>query len=70
MRNQAAFDRAMQMDRPLLLTPRQTAATGIMSLYSIRRGIAEETIPFVKIGKHYRINYTLLLQQMSGNAED
>ena len=70
MRNQAAFDRAMQMDRPLLLTPRQTAETGIMSLYSIRRGIAEDTIPYVKVGKHYRINYNLLLKQMSGNTED
>ena len=69
MRNQSAFDRAMQMDRPLLLTPRQTAETGILSLYSVRRGIAEGTIPYVKVGKHYRINYTLLLKQMSGNND-
>ena len=70
MRNEAAFNRAMEMERPLLLTPRQTAATGIMSLYSIRRGIAEDTIPYVKVGKHYRINYNLLLKQMSGNTEE
>lgn len=70
MRNQSAFDRAMQMDRPLLLTPRQTAETGIMSLYSIRRGIAENTIPYVKVGAHYRINYNLLLKQMNGNTEE
>lgn len=66
MRNQVDFDRAMQMDRPVLLTPRQTANTGIMSLYAIRRGIVEGTIPYVKIGSHYRINYTQLLRQVNG----
>ena len=68
MRSTAQLDRAMQMERPILLTPNETAKTGIMSIYAIRMGIAQNTIPYVKIGKHYRINYTQLLKQM--NAEN
>ena len=68
MKSHYEFDRAMQMERPILLTPNETAKTGIMSIYAIRMGIAQNTIPYVKIGKHYRINYTQLLKQM--NAEN
>ena len=66
MRSTAQLDRAMQMERPILLTPNETAKTGIMSIYAIRMGIAQNTIPYVKVGKHYRINYTQLLRQMNG----
>ena len=68
MRSTATFDRAMELDRPILLTPNETAKTGIMTLYAIRMGIAQNTIPYVKIGKHYRINYTQLLKQINGEA--
>ncbi len=61
--NTTAIDTAMQLERPLMLTPAQVAKTGIMSLYAVRKGIADNSIPFVKIGSHYRINYTKLLQQ-------
>ena len=67
MRSSATFDRAMEMERPVLLTPNETAKTGIMSIYAIRMGIAQNTIPYVKIGKHYRINYTQLLKQINGD---
>ena len=66
MRQNAVFEEAQKLDRPLLLTPKQVAATGLLSLYAIRKGIAEQTIPFVKIGKHYRINYGKLLEQIEG----
>ena len=68
MRSTAQLDQAMQMERPLLLTPNEVAKTGIMSIYAIRMGIAQNTIPYVKIGSHYRINYTQLLKQMNGEA--
>lgn len=55
---------ARHIEKPILLTPNETAATGIMTLYSIRKGIANGTIPYVKIGSHYRINYTKLLKQL------
>lgn len=49
---------------PRMMTPNQVAKTGILPLYSIRKGIAEGTIPYVKIGSHYRINYDKLLQML------
>ena len=64
MYNHSALERAKEIDKPILLTPNETAATGVMSLYSIRKGIANNTIPFVKIGAHYKINYTKLLKQL------
>ena len=67
MKSHNEFDRAMEMDRPILLTPNETAKTGIMTRYAIRMGIAQNTIPYVKIGKHYRINYTQLLKQINGD---
>ena len=49
---------------PRMMTPNQVAKTGILSLYSIRKGIANGTIPHVKIGSHYRINYDKLLKML------
>lgn len=49
---------------PRLITPNELAKTGILPLYSIRKGIANGTIPYVKIGKHYRINYDKFLQML------
>lgn len=65
MRMQAAFNEAQKLDVPVFLTPSQVAATGVLSLYGVRRGIAEGTIPFIKVGSHYRINFTKLLEQMN-----
>lgn len=49
---------------PRMMTPNQVAKTGILSSYSIRKGIADGTIPHVKIGSHYVINYDKLLQML------
>ena len=49
---------------PRMMTPNEVAKTGILPLYSIRKGIANGTIPCVKIGTHYRINYDKLIQMM------
>ncbi len=65
MRMQAAFNEAQKMDRPVFLTPAQVAATGLLSLYAVRKGIADHSIPFVMVGSHFRINYTKLLEQMN-----
>ena len=59
------FSRAVHEAYPILLTPNETARTGVLSEYAIRKGIREGTIPYVKIGAHYRINYTKLLQQLN-----
>ena len=49
---------------PRMMTPNQVAKTGVLSLYSIRKGIADGTIPHVKIGNNYRINYDKLLKML------
>ena len=63
MYNRGALERAKELERPILLTPKEVACTGLMTLYSVRKGIATGTIPYVKVGSHYRVNYTKLLQQ-------
>ncbi len=59
------FSRAVQEVQPILLTPNETARTGILSLYAIRKGIKDGTIPYVRIGTHYRVNYSKLLKQLN-----
>lgn len=49
---------------PVLLSPNQVAATGILTEYAIRKGIAENSIPHVKIGNRFKVNYTKLLQML------
>ncbi len=64
-----ALKQAQEIEKPLLLTPNEFASMGIMSIYSIRRAIREGTLPYVKIGSHYRINYTQFLRQLNGDPE-
>ena len=49
---------------PRMLTPNQVAATGILTEYAIRRGIKDGSIPYVKIGHHYRINFDKLVRML------
>lgn len=63
MYTHAGLHHAQSLERPIMLTPNEVAKTGIMTLYSVRKGIANGTIPYVKIGSHYRVNYTKLLKQ-------
>lgn len=49
---------------PRLLTPRQVAATGILTEYAIRKGLLTGQIPAVRIGTRWRINYDLLLKKL------
>ena len=49
---------------PILLTPNELAKTGLMSAYSIRQGIKNNTLPYIKIGCHYRLNYTKILEML------
>ena len=58
----AGIDTPAKPACPVLLSPNQVAATGILTEYAIRKGIVEGSIPHVKIGNRYKINYTKLLQ--------
>ena len=49
---------------PRMMTPNEVAKTGILTEYAIRRGIKDGSIPHVKIGSHYRINYDKLLRML------
>lgn len=49
---------------PRMMTPNQVAKTGILSSYSIRKGIENGTIPYVKIGRNYLINYDKLVKKL------
>lgn len=46
---------------PDLRSPNEVAATGILTEYAIRKGIKDGTIPHVKIGNRYKINFSKLL---------
>lgn len=50
---------------PGLVTPNELAKTGILPIYSIRKGIKNGTIPCVKIGNNYRINYDKFLKMLN-----
>ena len=60
----AEIDTTAKASCPVLLSPNQVAATGILTEYAIRKGIAENTIPHVRIGSRYKVNYTKLLQML------
>ncbi len=49
---------------PRMMTPNEVARTGILTEYAIRKGIREGSIPFVKIGSHFRVNYDKLLKML------
>lgn len=46
---------------PDLRSPNEVAATGILTEYAIRKGIRDGSIPHVKIGNRYKVNFTKLL---------
>ena len=46
---------------PDLRSPNEVAATGILTEYAIRKGIKDGTIPHVKIGSRYLVNFGKLL---------
>ena len=60
----AGIETTAKANCPVLLSPNQVAATGILTEYAIRKGIAENTIPHVRIGSRYKVNYTKLLQML------
>ena len=57
---------SLQNDLPVLLTPNEVAETGIMSEYSVRKGIADGSIPYIKIGNRFHVNFTKLLEMIDG----
>lgn len=55
---------SLRDDFPVLLTPNEVAETGIMSEHSIRKGIADGSIPYIKIGNRFKVNFTKLLEMI------
>jgi hypothetical protein len=51
---------------PRLLSIKQTAATGILSEYSLRQLAKQGKIPCFYVGKKCLINYDRLLAQLNG----
>ena len=49
------------MEKPVMLTVRQTAAMGVLPERTLRRLIAEKKIPVIRSGRTQYINYTKLL---------
>ena len=47
-----------------LKTIRQTAATGILPEYRIRRMVAAGTCPVIKVGNRFMVNVTALAEQL------
>lgn len=55
---------AIQKVKPVMLTARQAAATGVLPERTIRRLIAEKKIPIIRSGRTMYINYTKLLETL------
>lgn len=51
--------------KPVMLTVRETAATGILRERTIRRLIATKKIPILRSGRTQYINYTKLLAALA-----
>lgn len=47
-----------------MLTIRQTAATGILPEYSLRKLVHDRRIAFIMVGSKALINYTALCEQL------
>lgn len=54
---------------PKMLTIRQTAETGILPEYALRRMVKENRVPHIKVGVKTLINFTLLCQQLNNLLE-
>lgn len=54
---------------PKMLTIRQTAETGILPEYALRRMVKENRIPHVMTGTKALINFTLLCQQLNSLSD-
>lgn len=59
----------MQDNIPKMLTIRQTAETGILPEFAIRRLVKENKIPHVMTGNKALVNFTLLCQQLNSLSD-
>lgn len=54
---------------PRMLTIRQTAETGILSEFCLRRMVKENRVPHIMVGNKALINFTLLCQQLNNISQ-
>ena len=54
-----------QDTKPLMLTVRQAAATGVLPERTLRRLIATKKIPVFRSGKTQYLNYSMLLEALN-----
>jgi len=59
---------AIQKEKPVMLTVRQAAATGVLPERTLRRLIAEKKIPILRSGRTQYINYGKLLDALNNDA--
>jgi excisionase family DNA binding protein len=59
---------AIIQEKPVMLTVRQAAATGVLPERTIRRLIAEKKIPILRSGRTQYINYGKLLDALNNDA--
>ena len=55
---------AIQKEKPVMLTVRQAAATGVLPERTLRRLIAEKKIPVIRSGRTQYINYGRLVDTL------
>ncbi len=58
----------IQNEKPVMLTVRQAAATGVLPERTLRRLIAEKKIPVLRSGRTQYINYGKLLDALNNDA--
>ena len=56
---------AIQTEKPVMLTVRQAAATGVFPERTIRRLIAEKKIPVIRSGRTQYVNYGWLIDMLN-----
>ena len=54
-------------DKPIMVTVRQAAATGVLPERTIRRLIAEKKIPILRSGRTQYLNYGKLLDALNND---
>ena len=59
---------AIQKEKPIMMSVRQAAATGILPERALRRLIAERKVPIMRSGRTQYINYGKLIDALNNDA--
>ena len=58
----------IQKEKPIMLSVRQAAATGVLPERALRRLIAEKKVPIMRSGRTQYINYGKLIDALNNDA--